>query len=119
MTEDKMDQLTAFEVSMAEKTAGMSITSLADEAAPKVGLIGALAWVHMKRDDPTLTYKAVMEGHTFDQLSEYLWGADEPAEDEEGAAPFHESGEPDGAEPDGAAGDGEGALLSGYGRPAE
>lgn len=106
---NRLNELTAFEESIAERTAGMSLASLEDPAAPKVGLLGALAWVHHKREEPTLTFDAYMKRVSSNDIAAYLF--EEPTVDD--------AGFPDPAGPEGAAGDGEGAVLPGDGRPAE
>ena len=67
-----IDSLTAAEMSIAERAAGLAVTTLEDPNFPKVDLLGALAWVHAKRSEPTLTFKAYMESHTLDQISDAL-----------------------------------------------
>jgi len=52
-----MDELTAGELATAENRAGVSITSLEDPNAPKLGLLTALAWVALKRENPQAKYK--------------------------------------------------------------
>jgi hypothetical protein len=81
-----IDNLTAAEVAMAERKAGQSITSLANDALPKVSLMGALGWVQARRSDVKLTYDAYMNGHTLTEiLTELGMSADEDEqEDDEG-----------------------------------
>ena len=76
----KIDELTAKEMSIAERTAGQSITSLDNPDAPKVGLLTALAWVVLKRETPTLTY-AEVEELSFSKITEALGLDDEDDED--------------------------------------
>jgi hypothetical protein len=120
---DRMNELTAFEASIAERAAGLSISILSDEdrSQPRVALWGALAWVHRKRDEPTLTYEAYMSSVTPADVMDYLF----PDDDEDQAAEVDEDGFPDSdgdgpvgasaGEPAGAAGEAEGAVLSGDG----
>lgn len=105
----RLDELTAFEESMAERTAGMSLASLEDKDAPKVGLLGALAWVHHKRTEPTLAFETFMKRTSSEEIATYLFF--EPVVDE--------AGFPDPAGPARGAGDDEGAVLPGDERPAE
>jgi hypothetical protein len=105
---NRLNDLTAFEESMAERTVGMSLGSLEDETAPKVGLLGALAWVHVKREEPTLTYEAYMKRVSASDITTYLFG------DVDGEAGFPDAGGPaDGA------GDVEGEVLPGDGDSPE
>jgi len=71
-----IDQLTAAEMSIAERTAGLSVATLEDPNFPKVDLLGALGWVYAKRSDLTLSFKAYMETHTLTQITEELGLAD-------------------------------------------
>lgn len=71
-TSNVIESLTAAEMSIAERTAGLSIATLEDPNFPKIDILGALAWVHAKRSEPTLTFKAFMESHTLDQITEVL-----------------------------------------------
>lgn len=77
---DVISQLTAFEMSQAERTAGLSIASLEDPTFPKVDLLGALAWVYAKRDEPTLTFKSFMQDHTLEQITDVLGMSEETEE---------------------------------------
>ncbi len=72
----KIDELTAKEMSIAERTAGQSITSLDNPDAPKVGLLTALAWVVLKRDNANLSYSEV-EDMSFNKITEALGLGDE------------------------------------------
>lgn len=99
---NRLNDLTAFEESTAERTAGMSLGSLEDADAPKVALLGALAWVHVKRGEPTLTYDAYMKRVKTSDITTYLF------DDIDGDAGF-----PDAERPAVGAGGGEGELLSG------
>lgn len=95
---DVISQLTAFEMSMAERAAGVSITTLEDDNAPKIDLLGALAWVYVKRNEPSLPFVKFMQDHTLEQITDVL-GMD----DEDEAAPFPVGADADGTS--GAAGD--------------
>lgn len=105
---NRLNDLTAFEESIAERTAGLSLGSLEDKDAPKVGLLGALAWVHVKRDEPTLTYDAYMKRVSTSDITAYLF------DDLDDGAAF-----PDADGSTAGPGDGEGAVLSGDWSPAE
>ena len=123
MSKIKMEELTAFEVSMAESAVGLSTELLAKPGAPKLGLMGALAWVHRKREEPTLTFDAYMKSVTSSQVYDYFDDVDdEAAEVDEDGFPDSEPGPVDGdaeAEPAGAAGEDEGAILPEDGHSAE
>jgi len=67
-----LNDLTAGEMAMAERTAGMSIATLEDPNYPKVGLLGAMAWVLAKRDDVKLKYDDFMNSNTLEQITESL-----------------------------------------------
>lgn len=105
---NRLDELTAFEESIAERTAGMSLASLEDKDAPKVGLLGALAWVHVKRGEPKLTYDEYMKRSSSGEIARYLFDEDEVAED----------GFPDPAGSGARAGDDESQVLPGDGSAA-
>lgn len=79
-----IEQLTAFEMSMAEKTAGLSIATLEDANFPKVDLLGALAWVWRKREHPTLTFKDFMQNTSLEAITSILGlsGGDDDEEEE-------------------------------------
>lgn len=81
-----LDQLTAAEMSVAERTAGLSIASLEDANFPKVDLLGALAWVYQKRSNPTLSFKDFMANITLDQITSILGmsGDDDEEQQDEG-----------------------------------
>lgn len=110
----KLDDLTAFEVMQAERACGVAFEKLGDtesETPGRTALLGALAWVHKKRSEPTLTFDAYMKSVKFDEPADYLFP---PEEDGEGAG-FPVAVGPDGGA-DGAGvepGDGEGPVLSG------
>lgn len=119
-----IQDLTSFEVAQAEAACGIPYQSLADKAAAKVGLWGALAWQHCRRAEPELTYEAFMKSHTPDQVLAILYPddtEDETAEVDEDGFPDSEGGSVGAgdAEPAGATGDDEGGVLSGDGGPAE
>ncbi|MBT56591.1 MAG: hypothetical protein CMF72_24725 [Mameliella sp.] len=109
-----LNDLTAFESSVAERTAGMSLASLDDKNAPKVALLGALAWVHVKRTEPGLKYEEYMKRVTANEVADYLFGGDV---DEDSSEAGFLDGDGGGAA-DGAGAD-EGAVLSGDGDRAE
>lgn len=118
---DKIDDLTAFEVNQAEKACGIPFEMLgqSDEDGPprpgRFALMAALAWVHKKRTDPTLTYADYMKSVKHSEVTEYLFPHEPEAE--EGDAGFPDArgagGAPD-AEPDVAAGEEESPVLSGF-----
>lgn len=79
-----IESLTAAEMSIAERTAGLSVATLEDPNFPKIDILGALAWVHEKRSQPTLTFKAFMESHTLGQISDLLGLEDDDDSESEG-----------------------------------
>lgn len=80
---DAISNMTAAELAIAERAAGMSIATFDDPNMPIVPLMGALAWVVKKRETPTLSYQAFMEASTIDEIQNVL-GFDEDDEDAEG-----------------------------------
>jgi len=119
----KIDELTAFELNMAEKACDTPYEKLTEKDAPKSGLWAALAWVHRKRDEPTLTYDAYMKSVKPHEVMDYLFPDDEEAgEVDEDGFPDPDDGPAlggDEGESSGAAGAAEGGVLPGDGRPAE
>jgi hypothetical protein len=117
---DKIDDLTAFEVNQAEKACGVPFELLgqSDEEQPRAGrfaLMAALAWVHKKREEPTLTFTDYMKSVKHHEVTDYLF-PDEP-EAEEGDAGFPDArgaGGPEDAEPGVAAGEEESPVLSSF-----
>lgn len=110
----KFDELTAFEVSQAEQQVGLSVEVTRDEHAPKLAMYGALAWVHVKRTEPTLTYDQYMKRVKPREPMNYLFSGDdeddvetEPGDDLDEGAGFRADSEPAGE----SSGDDEGAVL--------
>lgn len=62
----------AAELSMAERTAGLSLATLEDPNFPKADLLIALGWVIAKRDNPKLTFKDYGETYTLEEITEQL-----------------------------------------------
>lgn len=95
-----MDQLTSFEVAMAERAAGIPLDALADESGTviKTPLWTALAWVHHKRSEPTLTYDQYAKRVRPDQVMDFLFPKTEAADEGDpnaepaAGAPFHAAG---------------------------
>ncbi|SRR5690625_1507399 len=81
--DDFLDKLTGKEMEIAERKAGVAITSLQDPYVPKSGLFGAMAWVLKKRDEPTLKYDDFMETTGFPVWEEIL-GLDDDENPTEG-----------------------------------
>jgi hypothetical protein len=97
----RLDELNALEEAEAEKVSGIPITNLEDEERAKVSLLGALAWVHRKRSEPTLKFETYMKGTRTREIANYLFGSDEEdaaAAAEKAAAEAAEAGEGDDAE---------------------
>lgn len=82
-TSHVIQSMTAMELSIAERTSKLSIATLEDPNFPKVDLLGALAWVVAKRAEPTLTFKAFMEGNTLEGITEALGITDDEDDDDE------------------------------------
>lgn len=82
-TSSVINRLTAAEMSIAERTAGLSLATLEDPNFPKVDLLGALGWVYAKRSEPTLTFKDYMAARTLEQITNEL-GIEDDGEDEQG-----------------------------------
>jgi hypothetical protein len=112
------DDLNAFEVSEAEKTAKMSIGSISDDDVPKIGLFGALAWQHVRRSEPDLRYEDYMRRVKPSEPTTYLFGDDED-EDDESTPEAEAAGFPEPQGPDAGAGGGEGVVVPGDGDRAE
>ena len=75
-----LDDLKANEVAIAERKAGLSVTTLEDPNYPVAPLLIALGWVIAKRSDPTLTYEAYGDSKTFTEVLKDL-GLEEEAEE--------------------------------------
>jgi hypothetical protein len=65
-----LSTLTAGEMAMAEKTAGLSIATLEDPNFPKVDLLAALAWVYDRRENPKTTFNDFKDSKTLEQIAE-------------------------------------------------
>jgi hypothetical protein len=89
-----MDQLTAFETAMAERASGIPIDALTDTSMMviKTPLWTALAWVHTKRSEPTLTYEQYAKRVRPDEVMAYLFPDDQPVDEPAEGAPFHAEG---------------------------
>jgi len=81
---DVIQSLTGAELSMAERKAGLSIATLEDPNFPKIDLLGALAWVHAKREDANLKFEFFMSTHTLEQITGLLGLNEEDEDAEEG-----------------------------------
>lgn len=77
-----IESMTAAELSMAERKAGLAITSLEDVNAPKVDMLAALGWVYRRRSDSSMTFEQYRERHTIQQITEELGIADDDGADE-------------------------------------
>lgn len=76
-------QMTAAEMSAAERQAGLSISSLEDPQAPKVDLLSALAWVAARRHEPGLEFAEFQQRHTLDELMEHLGLGDDTDQEDQ------------------------------------
>lgn len=83
VSSEVIENLTAAEMSIAERTSKLSVATLEDPNFPKVDLLGALAWVNAKRTDPTLKFKDYMESHTLEQITNELGIEDDEEEEDE------------------------------------
>ena len=72
-----LQSLTAGEMSLAERTAGLSIATLEDPNFPKVDILAALAWVYARREDRTITFEAYKDSKTLEEISDVLGLNDE------------------------------------------
>lgn len=72
MKKSVIETMKAAELSLAERTAGISISTLEDPNFPKTDLLIALGWVVAKREDPKLTFKAYGESKTLSEVMEDL-----------------------------------------------
>lgn len=79
-----IESLTAAEMSIAERAAGLSVATLEDPDYPKVDLLAALGWVHAKRSEPTLSFRDYKESRTLKDITEQLQITDEgqPVDDD-------------------------------------
>lgn len=77
-----IQQLTAGEMALAEKTAGLSIATLEDPNFPKVDILAALAWVYARREEPKVTFNEFKDSKTLEQITDILGLGDD--EDDEG-----------------------------------
>lgn len=79
-----LDDLTAAETALAERTVGQSIATLGNPKYPTAGLLGALGWVLHRRTDSKLGYDKYMASRTLAEITKELRlsGDDEDAEGE-------------------------------------
>lgn len=69
---NKIQEMKAAELSIAERKAGLSIATLEDPNYPKTDLLIALGWVFAKREDPTLTFEDYGNKYTLEEIVEQL-----------------------------------------------
>lgn len=81
MEKKTIKDLTAREMSIAERKAGLSLATLEDPSFPKADLLIALGWVLAKRDNPTLTFEEYGDTHTLEEVVESLGIEDEDPKD--------------------------------------
>lgn len=80
-TSPVLQQLTAAEMSIAERKSKLSIATLEDPNYPKIDILGALGWVWAKRSDVKLTFEDYMNSHTLDQITKDLGIEDDEDDD--------------------------------------
>lgn len=68
MANNVIEELKASELALAEKTAGLSVTTLEDSNYPKTALLAALGWVVARRDDKGLTYEQYADSKTLTEI---------------------------------------------------
>lgn len=76
-TSNVIKSLFAFEIAEAERVAGLSIATLEDPNYPKMGILGALAFVAQRRHNRELKYDEFMQTTTMEQIAEILGLEDE------------------------------------------
>lgn len=69
---NKIETMKAAELSIAERTAGLSLATLEDPNYPKADLLIALGWVIAKRENQNLTFKEYGESYTMEEITEQL-----------------------------------------------
>lgn len=62
----------AAELSIAERKAGLSLTTLEDPNYPKADLLIALGWVVAKRNEPELTFEEYGNSRTLEEVTKEL-----------------------------------------------
>lgn len=70
--ENKIQTMKAAELSIAERKAGLSLSTLEDANYPKADLLIALGWVIAKREDPKLTFEAYGMSKTLEEITDEL-----------------------------------------------
>lgn len=66
---NKLQTMKAREMSLAEKTAGLSLATLEDPNYPKADLLIALGWVIALRDNPKLTFEEYGDSKTLEEVT--------------------------------------------------
>lgn len=69
---NKIETMKAAELSIAERTAGLSLATLEDPNYPKADLLIALGWVIAKRENQNLSFKEYGESYTMEEITEQL-----------------------------------------------
>ncbi|GAA5154803.1 hypothetical protein GCM10023340_38930 [Nocardioides marinquilinus] len=87
----RLSELNAYEVAQAERAAGMSYDSLFDDDAPKVGLMGALAWQFERRTQPALEYDDYLRTVKTGEIRRFLLEDDAEPEPEPEPEPVTEA----------------------------
>jgi len=65
---NKIQEMKAAELAIAERKAGLSIATLEDPNYPKTDLLIALGWVFAKRENPTVTFEDYGMQFTLDEI---------------------------------------------------
>lgn len=68
---NKINTLSAKEMGLAERTAGLAISTLEDPNYPKADLLAALGWVIAKRENASLKYEDYAD-RTLDEITKDL-----------------------------------------------
>ena len=68
MANNVIEELKASELALAEKTAGLSVTTLEDPNYPKTALLAALGWVVTRRENKELTYEQYADSKTLTEI---------------------------------------------------
>lgn len=71
-TTNKIQTMKAAQLSLAEKTAGLSLATLEDPNFPKADLLIALGWVLAREEEKGLTFADYGNRYTLNEITEQL-----------------------------------------------